>query len=531
MTKLKMLIAFAFMIGTSSLAWGLIPPPPVNQNLGIPDTVFNFLDANVCVNCHGGNPPVGVPVNPAYNPDRHHLKVGTPIDGNPDFPPYRDADGDGVNDTIFACTNCHTIVFDPITGLQQLEPSFRDCLTCHARSGETTVHHATTRAQEGNCFQCHGSLVQGIDVLTETGKRPDPVNPGQTIPVDIPTYQTSLVTPFRSGKPNADFSIVNSAGTSPGNCNFCHNTGDGSPSGTPEPFNLRDGSSVMINIFRNMDNHHGTGFFGEGKCSWCHDVFTPNAESIRVCERCHDRLTIHNIEFDAVGDGTQPGQEMPYFGHIGNPDNCWGCHGNNSEIQPLATTTSVSTAIIPTLNSLSTQSISNGADTLVVATGVSFINTAMINGQEYTFTSEVQLTDTEGNVTILQPTVITEDRLEVIIPAAIASGSYHFQIKKAFQYSNPLGFVITQSMFVYEGYVYTPYGGLAVVTGKGFTDSLDMVNVVGSGTSIVNENGRPAAMVYIWRDDLIVAHFYEIPTSVTITNVFGTLEVPLGTFQ
>ena len=531
MDKLKMIIAFAFMLGTSSLAWGLIPPPPVNQNMGIPDTVFNFLNANVCVNCHGGNPPTGVPVNPAYNPDRHHLRVGQPIDGIPDFPPYRDADGDGILDTTFACTNCHAILFDPITGMQELDPSFRDCLTCHIAENDTTVHHATARAQDGNCFQCHGSVVQGIDVLTETGKRPDPVNPGQTIPVDIPTYQTSLVTPFRSGKPNADFSIVSSAGTSPGNCNFCHNTGDGSPNATPEPFNLRDGTSVMIGIFRNMDNHHGTGFFGEGKCSWCHDVFTPSATSIRVCERCHDRLTIHNIEFDAVGDGTQPGQELPYFGHIGNPDNCWGCHGNNSDIQPLATTSSVSSAIVPTLISLSTQSIQNGTDVLVTATGVSFVNTAVINGQEYTFTSEVQLTDSQGNVTILQPTTIDSNQLEVIIPGTMAANTYALQIKKAFQYSNPFGFVITESLTAYDGYIYTPYGALVVVTGKGFTNSLDMVDVMGSGTSIVNQDGLRAAKVYIWNDDLIVAHFYENPTSVTVTNIFGTLDVPLRIFQ
>ncbi len=528
MSKLNSLIAVVFLAGMSAVAWGRIPPPPVNQNIGIPDTVFNFLNADVCRNCHGGNPPVGVPVNPTYNPDRHHLSVGRPIDGVPEFPPNRDVDGDGVPDTTFTCLNCHSITLDPSTGQQTIVQNFRDCLVCHDAQNETTVHHATQRAQQGNCFQCHGGIVEGIDVATLTGKRPNPSNPSQTIPVDIPTYRTSLVTPYRSGKPNADSSIVSSAGTSPGNCNFCHNTVDGSPNGTPEPFTLRDGSTVMIEIFRNMDNHHGTGFFGEGKCNWCHDVFLPSASSIRVCERCHDRLTLHNIEFDANGDGTQAGQEQPYYGHIGNTNNCWGCHGNNGQVMSQASN-GVTTATIPTLSAVNKQSVESGSATLLTATGNGFVNSIDFGGRTYTFNSEVQLTDSSGKVTVIKPSLLTTNYLEATVPAGMVADTYDIQIKKIFQLSNPLGFVVKSPLTATYGFVYSRYGGLVVVGGKGFSDGMPMANVTGSRMSVTNEKGEKGR-VYYWRDGLIIARFNNIPSSVTVESLFGKVMVPMSVY-
>ncbi|MEW5755373.1 MAG: hypothetical protein AB1810_03650 [Pseudomonadota bacterium] len=528
MNKLNSMIAVALLAGTSAVAWGRIPPPPVNQNIGIPDTVFNFLNADVCRNCHGGNPPVGVPVNPMYNPDRHHIKVGQPIDGIPEFPPYRDADGDGVNDTTFTCLNCHKPTLDPTTGVSGIDPTFRDCLTCHKTTGQTTVHHATQRAQNGNCFQCHGGIVRGIDVPTLTGKRPNPTNPNETIPVDIPTYRTSLVTPYRSGKPNADTSITSSAGTHPGNCNFCHNTVDGSPNGTPEPFTLTDGSTVLINIFRNMDNHHGTGFFGEGKCNWCHDVFLPSASSIRVCQRCHDRLTLHNIEYDAAGDGIQPGQEQPYNGHIGNAQNCWGCHGNNGQVQSMASN-GVTTATIPTLSAVNTQSIDNSTSTLLTVTGNGFTNSVDFGSRNYTFNSEIQLTDSKGVVTVIKPDLLTTNYLEATVPAGLAADTYNIQVKKVFQLSNPLGFVVKNPPTATAGFVYARYGALAVIVGKGFSDGMPMANVVGSGMSITNEKGEKAT-VYYWRDGMIIGRFTNFPTSVTVTNLFGSVTVPMRVY-
>ncbi len=551
MKILKHLIAFALTLGISSMAAAAVPPPPVNQNIGIPDTVFALQGPAVCNNCHGGNAPTGVPVDPTLNEDRHHKKIGEPIDGQPDFPPFRDADGDGVVDTTFTCYNCHILDFNPDTGRQELRQNFRNCMNCHAwEPGATSVHHKTERAQQGNCFQCHGGIVRGLDVDTLEGKMPDINNPGETVPVRITDYSTSMITPWRSGKPDGDDRIVNSAGTSPGNCNFCHNTADGnSPlflnddgtysGGTPESFTLKDGTTTMINIFTNMENHHGTGFADEGKCFWCH---TPNQlggsvkDEIKSCQRCHDIDTLHNIEFDAVGDGIQPGQEEAYFGHIGNVANCWGCHGNNkseasltvqSADSDLGSPSSATSAIIPTLSSLSTQSIPNGTDTVITATGTSFANTVRVtprNGEPYdhTYTSKVMLVDRETeSTTIIEPTSIDSTTLTFTVPATMPTGSYDVVIQKAFQHTNPLNLVITPSMVTSHSFVYTPYGSLVVLIGTGFTDSMNMYGVAGGKTEFVDQNGNPPVRMYLWKDNFIVAHFSEDPESVTVTNIYG----------
>ncbi|VAW48694.1 hypothetical protein MNBD_GAMMA04-1794 [hydrothermal vent metagenome] len=549
MKILKHLIAFAFIFGISSMASAAVPPPPVNQNIGIPDTVFAFQDASVCNNCHGGNPPMGVPVNPQLNEDRHHKKIGEPIDGQPDFPPFRDANGDGVNETTFGCYNCHKIDFNPDTGTNELVQNFRNCLNCHIwNPGDTSVHHKTQRAQNGYCFQCHGGIVRGIDVDTLEGKQPDlnSEDPDATIPVDIDSYRTSMITPWRSGKPNGDDRIVNSAGTSPGNCNFCHNTSDGLPGnetgGSPETFTLTDGTTTVINIFTNIENHHGTGFANEGKCAWCHiEPAGSVQDEIKSCQRCHDRATLHNIEFDAVGDGIQPGQEDAYFGHIGNNANCWGCHGNNESAGSITNQNtdtgmsgSASSAIVPTLISLSTQRIPNGADTVITATGTSFVNTFSGTDNdgvpfEYTYTSQVLLRDEDGNSTIIEPTTMDSTTLTFTLPGSTPIGGYEIVIRKSFQHTNPLHMVVVPSMVATDAFVYSPYGSLVILMGTGFTDGMDMFGIEGGNTDIVDQNGNTALLMYLWTDNLIAAYFLEAPESVTVTNIYGTKTFTLDT--
>ncbi|HIE40909.1 MAG TPA: hypothetical protein EYP76_05740, partial [Thiomicrorhabdus sp.] len=175
MKILKHLIAFAFILGMSSMASAAIPPPPVNQNLGIPDTSFSNFSQELCQACHWASAREidtlsGAPVKPGYNPNRHHLAIGTEIDGIPEYPPFRDSDGDGVTDTHFNCLNCHIVVSQGVdinTAVLNdiVEFNFRNCLNCHARDpGPLTVHHTTELAQTGFCFRCHGGLVRGIDV-------------------------------------------------------------------------------------------------------------------------------------------------------------------------------------------------------------------------------------------------------------------------------------------------------------------------------------------------------------------------------
>ncbi len=557
----KYLIFFNFLF-FGSFVWAALPPPPVNQNIGIPDTSFNFLDVSLCKSCHHASqnneePLNGAPVKRGLNANRHHLSIGEPIDGVPEYPPFRDADGDGVNDSTFSCLNCHLITGNSMTGTVDLTHTivfnYRNCFNCHKRKeGDTTVHHATEQAQQGNCFQCHGGIVRGIDVETLEGKRPDPDNPGKTLPVRIADYRIGLVTPWPSNKPLEDSSKVSSAGTHPGNCNFCHNTADGLTQGTIEPFPLADGSTVSVKIFTNEQNHHNTGFFNEGKCRWCHDLdavgnVLENTNATRVCQRCHDISTLHNIEFDAVGDGIIPFEEAPNFGHIGHNDNCWGCHGftrDGFELSNQSVAYNGATGvIIPLITSLSQNTVTSGEDTLITIKGSGFTNEMTFdklvtdeNGDpayetmRWSWKSQVVLTDKEGNITAIEPISQDANTLEFLLPGSQPIGFYNISLKKSYQTSNPVGLIITPEIRTYYGFIYSPYGALVVLVGKGFMELGHFSANGQNGFNLVDQNGTPPVRLYLWHDNLIVAQFSEYPEKVTVTNLFDEQEIFLGDY-
>ena len=150
------------------------------------------------------------------------------LEGSP--VPIPDADGDGVDDTVYGCLNCHEQ--DTSTGVIRFLVE-RDCLECHVQiPGEASVHHLTPTAQGtasndignngiGDCTPCHGDLV-------------DDIGDGHT----IPTYNPSLVTPEPSTDPVA-----------PGGCNYCHDAG------------LDTSTVPNVQVFSNEDTHHNTGVF------------------------------------------------------------------------------------------------------------------------------------------------------------------------------------------------------------------------------------------------------------------------------
>ncbi len=73
--QLLILVTFLFVVITSAVQADT-PAPPVNQKLGIPDTVFGSMTEAICRGCHNQSPPAGYPVDPTYLPDRHHLRAG-----------------------------------------------------------------------------------------------------------------------------------------------------------------------------------------------------------------------------------------------------------------------------------------------------------------------------------------------------------------------------------------------------------------------------------------------------------------------
>jgi hypothetical protein len=580
------------------MASAAIPPPPVNQNLGIPDTSFSNFSQELCQACHWASAREidtlsGAPVKPGYNPNRHHLALNpdVEIDGIPEFPPFRDADGDGVNDTRYSCLNCHIINTQGVdinTAVLTdiVEFNFRNCLNCHDRPiednrpGRLTVHHTTELAQTGFCFRCHGGLVRGIDVDTHLGKKPDPNNVGGTVPVVIPDYQTSMITPWRSNKPNGDASRTNHAGTEPGNCNFCHNTAEGSTvihggeGGTIETVNLPDGSTFEAPILSNAQNHHNTGFFDDNRCAWCHEIdneFQSGSQSIRVCQRCHDRSTLHNIEFDRDGDGITAGQEDAYYGHIGNQNNCWGCHGNDFRVEnengewvdprenfglrnqgvvvsndENARASSVISVLIPVINTLSTQSVSSGEEVMITIDGMNIVNSTLKrvltrddNGNlvrdengvivsemiPKSWSSEVVVTDKNNNNIVITPDYQDTNKIEFTLPATLQIGTYQVSLKKEGQVSNPIGLTVTPSINTQQALVFTPYGGLVLLFGENFMDAVN-----GMGYYIVDENGNVPTAVYVWQDNFVAVLFDEIPENVTVKTLFDEKTIPLEVY-
>ncbi len=155
-----------FFAGTG---WADVPPPPVNQTLGMPDVGFSNMAEADCRVCHSSGLV-----------DEHHEEYGKTVDTSGSVTvPYPDTDGDGNDDTEYSCLSCHGDSF-------AVE---RDCLVCH--TGDSPHHDGST-----DCQSCHGSIV-------------DNAGDGHY----IPTYAPSLVTPSPSGGPGA--------------CDECHTAGGG----------------------------------------------------------------------------------------------------------------------------------------------------------------------------------------------------------------------------------------------------------------------------------------------------------------
>lgn len=111
-----------------------------------------------CRLCHGDGETLPHPILQVTNSDRHHSRIGKPIEGL----------GDGRYDTIapgdissgeYQCMTCH--------GAHNTDKPFlkRDCLACHPVSSVTgnphwgeNVHHSTQTFRERKCYACHNFL-------------------------------------------------------------------------------------------------------------------------------------------------------------------------------------------------------------------------------------------------------------------------------------------------------------------------------------------------------------------------------------
>ena len=546
---LTVFTAFMLMIG---LAWALVPAPPVNQYLGLPDTIFNEMTESACRYCHNQNPPAGVPVDPTYLPTRHHQLVSqtnpikiptgsdapcvTPIDTTT-FPNMTACT---ENVSTYACLSCHT--FSVVNGVRTANV-VRDCTKCHQQTaGSLTVHHKTTDAQKGLCAKCHGDFVSSAGCKTGMLYPTYPTDPScaTDTPAPAPTYIPSIVTPWPSDKPNGDNSgggiLMSTAGTYPGNCNYCHNTKLGDPgpiTGTvPEP----TGPFAPVDVYRNDITHHSTGFLTQNdKCIWCHNGTppgspTPDGQSIRTCQNCHDLKTIHNIQYDSTpATPVVPGSEPAGFGHVGAQSDCWGCHGNNGQTIGGAAGAEMTTGTVPGLYTTSFLTAKAGASTPITLAGNGFISINETYNEYYQ--SKLLLTARIGGASTTIAGGGTSDALTATVPSTLAPGNYKVQAMKdliGVQKSNPLVIALKPAISITSA---TCSSGNVTIAGSGF-------HVYENGETTVKGtyNGSTlTGQVTSWTGSGIAAKFTVTttskgrttttavcPTSVTVKNVFDS---------
>jgi hypothetical protein len=599
-------------IGFAMVSSADIPPPPVNQNLGIDDGVFNNLVEADCRFCHeNADSPVNVEGRCSETgtvcfvdddctggtdvcvdvliKDRHHILALTPenipgaslifngscvndptlaCQSDADcvsvggvceaplaFPPYSpvdpDRDNNAVKDTIYGCENCHPD--DPATPIIDFIIT-RDCLECHVQiAGVGSVHHisATSPANDNRCFVCHGDLVnlspgycsegggitQGrcsvtattdclvdadcpageicVATLTNTCTTDADCPGGSNTCGDghvIPTYDPSLVTP----RPSNGFGPDNSYGNGRGACDFCHDQ-DTLPPAAP------------ILIFSNSDTHHNTGLgVDTDRCLWCHPGGIPSSEgdAIRTCENCHGFSSLHNItvdsdaggQVDTDGDGILDtdnlgivvvGAENPYWSHVGNNDDCLGCHGGYIPASAPGTGPAV-----PYISSSDVGSMIAGADKAVTLVGSAFENYS----GTYLFTSNVKMTAADGSSVTLTPDAIDQGSLTVTIPGTTAVGSYDLRVAK--DDGTGTGGTVNSNpavLSVIPGVAVTDVGcskkkGILTVSGTGFG-----VQPAGSEAYInVQVDGQSVAILS-WSDSEIRASVASCPRKATTT--------------
>ena len=525
----------ALALSFAGVSMANVPPPPVNQSIGFPDVVMNDLTWEACLGCHGDPTGAPLPVKRGYLPDRHHLRVDTPIEEYT-ASPYPEKSPDGTHQ----CLTCHQIdwVSDPDRPLGGYyafaqdpgSAEFRNCLNCHRQwSGVTSVHHFTQKAQEAKCHLCHGNVIN------------DPNDDHY-----IPDSGIVNVTP-RPGRGSGE---VGETGEKRGGCRYCHGGGVDDVTGIEVPVNARGNA--------NNATHHGTGI-GMGGTNSAHDCLLCHnwglepgplngPYNIRGCERCHGISSLHNIQFDPVGDGIVPGEEPPFYGHVGNNLDCRGCHGPNPTFPQVpypgnpdydhlgdesdclgchrngdfaAGMQAASTGdapgptfgpVVPYLSGISRKRVVAGEETTLTLTGTAFF----AEGDPLEVPVKVALYSAAGERTEIVPAVVTPTLLEFTLPARLAPGSYVIKAVKGEMGSNIVPLVVLPAVSIER---VRCDGKRVTITGEGFREHLE---AEGSGTRVFVGGPEEACQVVSWSDQRIVA---DCPSpqgrSIRVESLFG----------
>ncbi len=373
MKKKNILLSVAAVFALAAIATAVVPPPPVNQNIGIYDTSVNQFQEPMCRACHNSTYLGGVPT-------RHHNLVANNVI-NP------------MTNQTFQCTDCHPVVSGS-NGQSVLID--RNCIMCHNGSAfyanpnlkPGRPHHNTTYAQVRNCKFCHGGFV-------------DSYNDGHY----IPAYNESIITPSITDKVYSATS-----GRHWGGCLACHQQNLSFVPNIMGPV-----ANIGLGISDDNNNTHHLELIGvtQGSdCSWCHrSIPPPNGINsffdIRACEDCHSVATIHNIQYNYTATNGQLG-----YGHIGNNWDCNGCHAFwDAGSQPFAG------AIVPDIFGITPSVLTAGQATSITISGTNFVQDAyttnvVVDGTNYT------------------PSSITNSQIAVNVPP-LRAGVHNINIVKS----------------------------------------------------------------------------------------------------
>ncbi len=474
--KRKILIPIFALAFLGILAIAAIPPPPVNQNFGIYDTLMMNYNETLCRGCHNST---SSPLVTGGVPTRHHnLVVNATIN------PY--------TNQPFQCTDCHPSV--PGTGNGILLD--RNCIDCHnstafwadsvygAHVGNfTRPHHNTTHAQIRNCKFCHGASV-------------DDYNDGHY----IPPYNTSEVTP------SALYKAFNTTSMRVwGGCLACHQ--EQATANPPIFFTNTTGfppiatgtNNVHHNEILTIDTPPGVSLGDQ--CLWCH-TNVANVLDIRGCETCHSVRAIHNTQVDFANTSTLIG-----YGHVGsnNPsdtrNNSWDCKGCHAwydagDVNPFAG------AIIPDVQSATPAVFSENTPTVLTLTGTNFVQTNS--------TTVVNVDDT----TNLTPDSITNGQITVTVN--LAAGNHYIKVVKTDLVENvPKPSGIKPLTVVSEVTITSSRlrSGVITITGSGFgtqpaANAQQYVTIKHAGTVYYSDS------ISSWSDTQIIATKTSNPAAV-----------------
>jgi hypothetical protein len=264
------------------------------------------------------------------------------------------------------------------------------------------------------------------------------------------------------------------------------------------------------------DTHHGSGIYknrlggtqAPAVCVWCHKAGNPHApgghdaDRVRWCENCHGLESLHNIQGDD-GGGIDVGGMDAGYGHIGNNDDCWGCHGFISADAAPGTG-----EIVPTISSTDVLVAIAGTDTVVNLTGSAFTNTYL---GVFDWTSAVRLTASDGSTTILTPDSISESSITVTIPGTVAAGNYDVAALKGSTASNTVVISVKPAVVITDSSCNKKKGVLSV-SGSGFGEK-----PVGSDYYINVQVDGQSVDITSWSDTQITASVSRCYNNATIT--------------